>query len=79
MTPMICAYFVRIRRAATLHGSTAGSKACCRACKVRLYDRTLSSALEHRRSTPIVFAATIVLSVGLYIKVPKGYFPEDDT
>src|SRR4029079_2477662 len=27
----------------------------------------------------IVFTATIVLSVGLYIKVPKGYFPQDDT
>ena len=27
----------------------------------------------------IVFAATIALTVGLYIKVPKGYFPQDDT
>jgi multidrug efflux pump len=27
----------------------------------------------------IVFVATIVLTVGLYIKTPKGYFPQDDT
>ena len=27
----------------------------------------------------IVFVATIVLTVGLYIKMPKGYFPQDDT
>jgi multidrug efflux pump len=27
----------------------------------------------------IVFVATIVLTIGLYIKTPKGYFPQDDT
>ena len=27
----------------------------------------------------IVFVATIALTIGLYIKVPKGYFPQDDT
>ena len=26
-----------------------------------------------------MFVATIALTVGLYIKMPKGYFPQDDT
>ena len=46
---------------------------------IRFYDRTLSFALAHRSLMLIVFAATIVLTIGLYIKVPKGYFPQDDT
>ena len=27
----------------------------------------------------VVFAATIALTVDLYIKMPKGFFPQDDT
>ena len=78
VTPMICAYFVRqppSRDATWLDRRVEGLLSRM----VRLYDRTLSSALEHRALMLIVFAATIVLSVGLYIKVPKGYFPQDDT
>ena len=78
VTPMICAYFVRqppSRDTTWLDRRVEGLLSRM----VRLYDRTLSSALEHRALMLIVFAATIVLSVGLYIKVPKGYFPQDDT
>jgi multidrug efflux pump len=46
---------------------------------IRFYDRTLTFALAHRGLMLIVFAATIALTIGLYIKVPKGYFPQDDT
>jgi len=46
---------------------------------IRFYDRTLTLALAHRSFMLIVFVATIVLTVGLYIKTPKGYFPQDDT
>ena len=35
--------------------------------------------LDHHALTLIVFVATIALTVGLYIKTPKGYFPQDDT
>ena len=46
---------------------------------VRFYDRTLSVVIEHRVLTLLVFVATIALTVGLYIRTPKGYFPQDDT
>jgi multidrug efflux pump len=78
VTPMICAYFVRqppSPDATWLDRWVEGLLARL----VRFYDRTLTLALGHRSFMLIVFVATIVLTVGLYIKTPKGYFPQDDT
>jgi multidrug efflux pump len=78
VTPMICAYFVRqppSRDRTWLDRRVEGLLARL----VRFYDRTLSLALKHRPLMLIVFVATIALTVGLYIKTPKGYFPQDDT
>jgi hydrophobe/amphiphile efflux-1 (HAE1) family protein len=78
VTPMICAYFVR-------SGPSPNATRLDRVVEgvlsrmIRFYDRTLGFTLEHRALTLIVFAATIALTVGLYIKTPKGYFPQDDT
>ena len=78
VTPMICAYFVRQppSRDATWLDRRVESLL---SRMIRFYDRTLSFALDHRALMLIVFAATIALTIGLYIKVPKGYFPQDDT
>src|SRR5262249_32757895 len=43
------------------------------------YSTSLSFVLRHNVLTLIVFLATIALTVVLYIKTPKGYFPQDDT
>ncbi|MGB8123069.1 MAG: efflux RND transporter permease subunit, partial [Pseudolabrys sp.] len=78
VTPMICAYFVRqppSRDATWLDRRVEGLLSRI----IRFYDRTLTFALDHRALMLIVFVATIVLTIGLYIKVPKGYFPQDDT
>ena len=78
VTPMICAYFVRrppSRDATWLDRRVEGLLSRV----ISFYDRTLSFALEHRALMLIVFLATIALTIGLYIKVPKGYFPQDDT
>ena len=40
---------------------------------------SLDIVLRHRMLTLLVFLATIALTVDLYIKTPKGYFPQDDT
>ena len=42
------------------------------------YQRTLDIALRHQRAVFIVFVATVVATVGLYIVVPKGFFPQQD-
>jgi multidrug efflux pump subunit AcrB len=46
---------------------------------VRFYERTLDIALSHRRITLLVFLATVGVTAVLYIAVPKGFFPEQDT
>ncbi len=78
VTPMICAYFVRKppkRDATWLDRFVEGLVSRM----VHFYDRSLTVVLERRGLTLLVFFATIALTVGLYIKTPKGYIPADDT
>jgi len=78
VTPMIFAHFVRhlpSRNATWLDRVVDKSMTAL----VRFYGRTLFVALAHRSFMLGIFIATIVLSVGLYIKTPRGYFPQDDT
>src|SRR3978361_806354 len=46
---------------------------------VAFYARTLRVVLGFPFLTLVVFFATIALTVTLYIKTPKGYFPSDDS
>jgi len=46
---------------------------------VRFYERTLHVVLRFPILTLLVFFATIALTVTLYVKIPKGYFPQDDS
>ncbi|RJF69630.1 efflux RND transporter permease subunit [Rhodopseudomonas palustris] len=79
VTPMICAHFIKPETAER---------------KPRWYDRvvegtlgrlvafyawTLRAVLGFPGLTMLVFFATIALTVTLYVKVPKGYFPIDDS
>ena len=59
-------------------GSIASSKASLSRI-VAFYTRTLRVVLGYPFLTLIVFFATIALTVTLYIKTPKGYFPTDDS
>jgi multidrug efflux pump len=43
------------------------------------YARTLAVVLRHRRATLTVFGATLVATILLYVYVPKGFFPVEDT
>jgi multidrug efflux pump len=43
------------------------------------YERTLDWALHHRGIMLLVLLATIGLNVYLYIVIPKGFFPQQDT
>ena len=46
---------------------------------IAFYGRTLKWVLQHEYSTLLVAAATLVLTIFLYIVVPKGFFPVQDT
>jgi multidrug efflux pump len=43
------------------------------------YDRTLGWSLDHRRLMMLFLLATICLNVYLYVVIPKGFFPQQDT
>ncbi|HVO66380.1 MAG TPA: multidrug efflux RND transporter permease subunit [Syntrophales bacterium] len=46
---------------------------------IHFYGKTLRWVLEHQRSTLVVVVFTLFLTVLLYIIVPKGFFPIQDT
>ena len=43
------------------------------------YDRTLQWALGHRRVMLVALLGTVVLNIYLYVIVPKGFMPQQDT
>ena len=46
---------------------------------VSSYDRALVVALRHRFVTLCVMLLTVAATVGLFIVIPKGFFPQQDT
>ncbi len=46
---------------------------------IELYGVTLAWVLRHQTATLIVTVATLVLTIALYVVVPKGFFPVQDT
>ena len=78
ITPMICAHYIRETTssdATWFDRLVEGSLSRV----VAFYERTLRFVLDFPFLTLIVFFATIALTVTLYIKTPKGYFPVDDS
>ena len=46
---------------------------------IAFYGRTLRVVLRHQTITLMVALATLILTVVLYIVIPKGFFPVQDT
>ncbi|MGO9272119.1 MAG: efflux RND transporter permease subunit [Terriglobia bacterium] len=78
LTPMMCSKLLKHRRAeeegrfyrATEHGWNS---------MLKLYDRTLQFVLRHQVETLLVAVATLVATIMLYVYIPKGFFPIQDT
>jgi multidrug efflux pump len=78
VTPMMCARVLRPRRERKERWyQRASTRAFDRV--IAGYRRTLAWALRHCRLVVLVLLATIVLNVVLVVKVPKGFFPQQDT
>jgi multidrug efflux pump len=77
-TPMMCAHLLRLapdtggRRLAA-----AGARAF--ALLLALYARSLQAALRHPRLVMLALAASIAGALALFVQIPKGFFPEEDT
>src|SRR6201999_3236820 len=78
ITPMIWAHYIK---QATSANATWFDRAIEGSLSriVAFYARTLRVVLGFPFLTLMVFFATIALTVVLYIKTPKGYFPIDDS
>ena len=78
LTPMMCAYILPAksqRTKARLYLAT--ERAFER--MIAFYGRTLTVVLRYQTVTLLVAATTLLLTVYLYIIIPKGFFPIQDT
>jgi hydrophobe/amphiphile efflux-1 (HAE1) family protein len=77
LTPMLCSRFVHRNDGA--HGLVYRSIERVFETMHRFYDGTLDGVLRHPLLTLLVFFGTLGLSVYLYVIIPKGFFPTQDT
>ena len=78
LTPMMCAYLLKNERAAK-HGRLYMASERFFDWVLSLYRGSLHWVLEHPALTLIVLFVTIALNVVLIVKIPKGFFPVEDT
>ena len=78
-TPMLCAIFLRVAEPGKSPGRIARAFEGGFDRMLGFYRRTLNVALRYPALVMLVLAATIVLNVVLFIYVPKGFFPQQDT
>ncbi len=74
LTPMMCA-----RMLPASHGHGAGESGGFLDRVIALYGRWLDKVLVHQRLALGAMLATVALTAGLYVFVPKGFFPAQDT
>ena len=83
LTPMMCAYLLKpdaLPEGDDAHERhAAAGKQNLWTRTVGLYERTLDWVLDHQRLTMMVAGITVVITVFLYIVIPKGLLPEQDT
>jgi multidrug efflux pump len=77
-TPMMCARLLR-QEGARAHGRVYRASERAFAALLGWYETSLAWALRHGFLMLVLLAATICLNVYLYIIVPKGFFPQQDT
>jgi multidrug efflux pump len=75
-TPMMCAYLLK---PPGKHGRVFDLSERIFARILNAYARTLTGVLRHSAVTLMVLLATMALTVYLFIAVPKGFFPQQDT
>jgi multidrug efflux pump len=78
LTPMMCAKFLRSADKEK-HGRIYRFSEKIFDTTLSLYSRALKIVLRHQPLTLLITIATAALSIYLYIIVPKGFFPQQDT
>jgi len=83
LTPMMCAYLLKadeLPDSDDVHErhAAAGTKNTWTRI-VGGYERSLDWILDHQRLTLVVAGVTVVITIILYVIIPKGLLPEQDT
>jgi multidrug efflux pump len=77
-TPMMCAYLLKNEREVK-HGRMYMASENVFDWVLSLYRKSLHWVLDHPTLTLVVLFVTIGLNVMLIVKIPKGFFPTEDT
>jgi multidrug efflux pump len=78
LTPMMCSLLLR-QKGQEKHGKVYEFSERVFNNTIAFYGRTLKVVLQHQTLTLIITLGTLVATIWLYIVVPKGFFPIQDT
>jgi len=78
LTPMMCARLLRYRRDTEQNAFYRWSQTVFDRT-IAAYGRTLRWVLNHQPATLTVAVLTLVITIVLYVAIPKGFFPVQDT
>jgi multidrug efflux pump len=79
LTPMMCSRILRHTPPKEQQGRIFKASERAFDGMIAFYGRTLKFVLGYQTITLLVAAATLVLTIVLYIVIPKGFFPTQDT
>src|SRR5208283_1240480 len=79
ITPMLCSRFLKAHDEKRQHGRLFMLFEHGFEAFHNWYERSLRVVLRHQPLTMLVFAVTLATTVLLYIVIPKGFFPQQDT
>ncbi len=78
LTPMLCSRFLRPRHGEK-HGRLFNAFERIHQGMLRAYDVSLQYALRHRLATMALSLVLVVATGYLFVKIPKGFLPSEDT
>src|SRR5262247_3383707 len=79
LTPMLCARVLRTHREGEKQNAVLRVFEAAFNAGLRAYEWSLDRVLRYKAVTLVVTFVTLALSVWLYIVIPKGFFPTEDT
>jgi HAE1 family hydrophobic/amphiphilic exporter-1 len=77
LTPMMCAYLLKPE--SHDHGRLYRFSERCFDGLLNLYEAGLKIVMRHRFTTLMVMLGTVAMTGYLYVIIPKGFFPQQDT
>jgi len=79
LTPMLCARVLRAHREGEKQNVVLRVFETIFKAGLRAYEWSLDRVLRYKAVTLVVTIATLAVSVWLYVIIPKGFFPTEDT